>query len=1226
MLKPNFVMKTTPKKTRQAGFALIVTLSLMILLTVIAVGLLTLSTVSLRSTSQSSAQATANANARLALMMAIGDLQKHLGPDQRISADAGSFKKNSEQANTVGVWDSLGYIITDTTRNEGVPPRPAEKAAKFRTWLLSTRDMQDAKEFNYVENEVSGDFAWLTNPQTTGPKIDENDTTMKAERIPISVGTSKGGMAWMVSDNSTKAQVNIVRKDSDEVGLNIANRTAGTAPNIKTLSDKLDIANPDRVVSMQTAALAVSQADKSAKNEVTARVPALTSSSLGLLTNVVLGGLKTDLTPIMETGTSFNLTTALGGASPYANAIEGAPSWNYLRSRYGMYKSGRIRDIDTAVPKLRVTSTDLVGRSGEIYDPRPTTEKYQPVIAKLQILFSIVAHNSHIGARRDAYQANGQPPGWINHAVPHLVYDPVVTLYNPYDVQLELNQVRIRVTDPPVGFQFQKHDKSAGTSSWYRNEFASGQFHGLGRFQITEEYNPTAKKIFVLFLKGQENNAFSQVKLLPGETKVFSAYVQPNWSWGLETSGPNTFFDHAEPAKLGTRDPRTGLPGGTRGLTAVPGLDFRAGLQTDHMSYGGFANRPANSRYSWETNNGAKRDNMGEGWVSLRVTDEVTVNCKPVRTTAAGNPDFKVDLLANSTETAADDVARTYSFTMADPAKELLISSGASMISRTVKVGDILQKNEDQTADFKLPFAIFTMTAKTTLDDRDDSKSWAFNNLVTEGVQQNSTKIGNAAQSYDLRLQEVGDYTVFPGIEIDSGGNPPHYRGYFGAKATADQGVSAVPMYRVPVTPAASLGDWIGGNLISSSAYPRVNYPLGNSFAHPLIPVDDVVAPGLMALTSSSGRMLDHSYLLNATMWDRFYFSSAVAYTGALYGSSARTKTEVINNFFTNEKPMLNSRLIPYLSGGKDALTLASEYNGKSELPFSKSFAQNAMIQGAFNVNSSSVDAWRSVLSSLRDSTVVGFSNRNGYSSLKKTPFVRTGLPLAGSADDANPESSVELRGQVRWAGFRNLTDEQIKELAERIVDEIRIRNTKDEAPSLSLGDFINRRLDSNSSEVHAMKGILQTAIDKSSINTAFHQEDSRDINPGTLPSERTAGLKNKDALKGFTGDGAAPMLSQGDLLTALAPVITTRGDTFTIRSYGEARATNGTTVLARAWCEATVQRVPEYVDPANAPDIDLSAAKGDINGAGSPLTDANKLFGRRFVLTSFRWLNSTEI
>ena len=75
-----------PRQPR--GFALIVTLSLMILLTVVAVGLLGLSSISLRSTTQARIMQEARQNARLALMLALGELQAASGPDQRITAAA----------------------------------------------------------------------------------------------------------------------------------------------------------------------------------------------------------------------------------------------------------------------------------------------------------------------------------------------------------------------------------------------------------------------------------------------------------------------------------------------------------------------------------------------------------------------------------------------------------------------------------------------------------------------------------------------------------------------------------------------------------------------------------------------------------------------------------------------------------------------------------------------------------------------------------------------------------------------------------------------------------------------------------------------------------------------------------------------------------------------------------------------------------------------------------
>lgn len=65
--------QSEPRRHRR-GFALVVTLLLMILLTVIAVGLPSLSSISQRSSSQGEAMQSASANARLALMLAIGQM------------------------------------------------------------------------------------------------------------------------------------------------------------------------------------------------------------------------------------------------------------------------------------------------------------------------------------------------------------------------------------------------------------------------------------------------------------------------------------------------------------------------------------------------------------------------------------------------------------------------------------------------------------------------------------------------------------------------------------------------------------------------------------------------------------------------------------------------------------------------------------------------------------------------------------------------------------------------------------------------------------------------------------------------------------------------------------------------------------------------------------------------------------------------------------------------
>ena len=98
--------------------------------------------------------------------------------------------------------------------------------------------------------------------------------------------------------------------------------------------------------------------------------------------------------------------------------------------------------------------------------------------------------------------------------------------------------------------------------------------------------------------------------------------------------------------------------------------------------------------------------------------------------------------------------------------------------------------------------------------------------------------------------------------------------------------------------------------------------------------------------------------------------------------------------------------------------------------------------------------------------------------------------------------------------------------------------------------------------------------------------------------------------------DGRAGVGSdaQGDVLSAIGARIAVRTDTFRIRGYGETRDTTGK-ILARAWCEAIVQRVPDYVDPTDRPYTEY-AKMGEVN----------KKFGRHYQIVSFRWLGPKEV
>ena len=111
-----------------------------------------------------------------------------------------------------------------------------------------------------------------------------------------------------------------------------------------------------------------------------------------------------------------------------------------------------------------------------------------------------------------------------------------------------------------------------------------------------------------------------------------------------------------------------------------------------------------------------------------------------------------------------------------------------------------------------------------------------------------------------------------------------------------------------------------------------------------------------------------------------------------------------------------------------------------------------------------------------------------------------------------------------------------------------------------------------------------------------------------------SAEYKFPAAAVGYSTYGLPGWTRQADVLRPLAPILTARDDTFTIRAYGDARDAKGK-VLATAVCEAVVCRTREYVDPADLAEITTL-----------PTRAANKLFGRRFQVISMRWLSQAEL
>ena len=103
------------------GFALIATISVLLLLTLVAVAFLSLASLTVKTSRFEWAQEEARANARLGLMIALGEIQRDLGPDQRIAVSASILDTDPDSLQVDGVknrhWMGVISSIYDQNSN-----------------------------------------------------------------------------------------------------------------------------------------------------------------------------------------------------------------------------------------------------------------------------------------------------------------------------------------------------------------------------------------------------------------------------------------------------------------------------------------------------------------------------------------------------------------------------------------------------------------------------------------------------------------------------------------------------------------------------------------------------------------------------------------------------------------------------------------------------------------------------------------------------------------------------------------------------------------------------------------------------------------------------------------------------------------------------------------------------------------------------------------------------
>jgi hypothetical protein len=1161
---------------------LIVTISLMILLTVVAVGLLGLSAISLRTSSQADAISVAQANSRLALMMAIGELQKQLGPDQRISMTADQRTQPGGDGNQTtsapgnrhwtGVFDSWPDTSID---------RPSNPV--FRSWLVSGEmtDLSDAQNSLGGANAIE-----LVGAGTLGSASDSRVV------VPFMGVTSDGGagrLAWWVGDQGVKASI-ATQPTSGETTPSAVRALAQGAPrNAIELASASEVkpfaalANDDprtRLVTSwgQSAFLASNlEAPKPLFHD-------LASSSSGLLTNVRAGGFRKDLSIKMETFTSPpDIRRINGRPSPnvlyYVQNEEGI-NFQELWSYYQLHKQLRFGGggnyttggaIPNSAPYLRTADT-LEGVAQDNWDryKQPITVSYQVVLS-----FEMQPAPAKLNLQP------GTQALYVN-------MDPIITLWNPLDVAVDLAPETVSgrycmyvFWVIPYDINVQINGRVLRRCSLMRSVYDKDFSNASGSI----DYNMLRLNVGLT----------ERITLRPGEVLKIS-------QTGNTVAGNGGFRG---------LDGRKGFNygGGTRFPLLDEGGQYVILNSTDQISYSASPNNltggqdgvsggniiagfgQSNSRRWSMTHNSVV---FGNPWGQNVHIGQVSIDhCYGFRRASAGetialNSPRQNKTLTNSERVFAND--RRFS--------EVYPVISGPQNTRVIPANSIASR--------KAPFMVHSYDIKTELENTRGGRSFARFNPKAHNV--DFYNLSDEERDLLPYQPSITPLTSWLNAPLDESANG---RGFFGSSLGSQFGSNFVNTHSVPRQPIVSLAAFQdsfanGFNRLTETIgtehanartplLPQISHAIGNSLAPSLIPPDKTEG----VLAQNPRPLADHSYLANRALWDDWFLSGIAPQPAPAFAQPRDQKT-VAAQFFNDGKSLPVARYLPDLDG-KNATSLLSSWFtrlGPTDEAV-RNVASHLRVDGMFNVNSTSVEAWKTVLASLKGTRLV-VRDENGTESIAaKDPDVP--IASAGAARDIIISDSATMSAD-QWQGRRRLTDDEIDGLAKAIVKEVRKRG-----PFLSLADFVNRRVGTNKDL--AKSGAIQSALDSPDVKINANQNTSRAVGAA---ANRFA---FPEAEKGAVSYGAPSLVKQGDILTPIAPILSARSDSFIIRAYGEARDKAGK-VIARAWCEAVVERDRAHIDPADAAEVQPAA-----------LTSvANRAFGRRFNILSFRWLNPGEI
>lgn len=1235
-----------PCKNRgEQGFALVIALSLMAFVLLLLLSLSTFIWVESDSNAKQVHTFKARQNAFLALNMALGDLQMAAGPDQRAT--------------------STGDLVRDTHASkrqmtvvlDGTQPQP-DGSPSVR-WLVSQADRQSGFD---AQKPVDHTWPILVSERTS--VSGENYEPIRAEPIPVMEESRQSGeLAWWVGDEGVKARVNLVEpesvynSDDSRDRLQIAGRLGVESllsRGEEDLSRYYTYGKSDfrerlqRMVSRdQWTLLPDSDPINSAFDRVIRDNFHTTSVfSRSLLTDAKNGGLKKDLSHILDGGSD----------SPSGAIIAGTK-----------YVKGEDK-LDPAFERVTweqlASFNDLASETSDFVEARGQTEDQYgvaPILTVLKLHFCITIADDGWAwpyePRPPKFPFNAENAATRGYAIHHHIR-PFFVLANPYNRPLSANNYRIR---------FELH---RDVEILLRVDEGTNQGAQAG-------YNANLRHVL-------NNMVFtvSQVNLEPGQAKIYFLYDKDHPDYDYEfkygEAGQESFYSLFHHSNSGERqylfegtDEETGalFDGGISTIRINPAHrmtgDVLEVTDTDpeYADILKWDNGPGTLRriakLSWRLSRGAafyvrtyvngpnklsddeESDNeesegellqhWGPSWCSLDNEDakdpnlgywpshkgflpRSTIRFNGEVDTPLGRPGFR-------SRANPEDQGRAEP----TPWQKMNRYPGASSILLNL-LGAVNQSNTPRYSTGDDGWATdLNLRAKrfAGLEGRSNwwqgmyrvgSESvggWHYVNLTAGD--EGSRKGNNAGD---------GKYPWGAGISSDWDGTHRAPTGlpkkavlFDIPRAGGDDKSALSSLGQLQHFDASGYTEWSPGTDPEGSIEDIVlsytpSYTIGSSYASPFVNRE-----GYTFKTTEGRQLVDWAYVLNDILFDSYFFS------GYEPNSSSNPNPEFLQN----------GRLRRF-----DASLDLSSLEG------STSTAEALYVDGGFNVNSTSVDAWYTLLSSFRG---VAFGDVDATNA--RGVFPRTLNQYSPYSEDTERAASVEVvtesEEDIRdaWAGWRHISDNedpedpqssrQLYRLAEAIVDEVKARG-----PFLSLSDFVNRKLVNDSDPLlahHGLSGPLQAALDRvinvdlakipeyavvpanADRNPVYHsQKPSLKEHLGSGKIYESDGSE----VKGTSASSASSIpgwIRQGDLLQSLAPVLSSRSDTFIVRTYGSHQHPLTGERLSEVYLEAIVQRMPEYVDQTDSADT-----------LNEDLSSINASAGRKFRIIGYRFLQESEI